>query len=253
MRLVRDGGVVWGLGMYASGSTWAFNAMLKLAEAMAPDLPRASRFVASESDVGDLAHGRDLIFVKSHETDAAAEAKLSAAADLIVVSIRDPLDVVASGLEHHHWDFAKALDLAEKSARQCARHQTDARALRLRYEAGFVDDKATLDRLADRMGGLPRTAERNRIFAATRRREVERFIAELPRLPDVLMHRPTGDMLDPTTHWHTHHAGRTGEVGRWKRTLTAEQVREIEARLGDWMTANFYPLGRAAAGNAGAV
>ena len=76
---------------------------------------------------------------------------------------------------------------------------------------------------------------------------MERFIAELPRQPGVLVHRPTGDMLDPTTHWHTHHAGRSGEVGRWKRTLTAEQVREIEARLGDWMAANFYPLGRAGA------
>jgi pyruvoyl-dependent arginine decarboxylase (PvlArgDC) len=246
VRLVRDGGVIWGLGMYASGSTWAFNAMLKIAEALAPDLPRASRFVASEPDVGDLAPGRILLCVKSHETDPPSEARLAQAAGLIVISIRDPLDVVASGLEYQHCDFPKALDLAIRSARQCARHMADPRAQKFRYESGFVDDPATLDKLAERMGGVLPLAERSRIFAATRRREVERYIAGLPQRPGVLIHRPTGDMLDPATHWHTHHSGRTGEVGRWKRTLTAGQVREIEDNLGDWMAANLYPVGRAA-------
>lgn len=246
MRLVRDGGVVWGLGMYASGSTWLFNVMLKLAEALAPETPRVSRFVASEGDVGDLAPAGRALFVKSHETDAPAEERLARAADMIIVSIRDPLDVVASGLEYQHCDFTKALDLAEKSARQCSRHVGDPRATLLRYEAGFVDDAATVDALAVRLGGVLPLHQRNSIFASTRRRAVERFIADLPRQPGVLIHRPTGDMLDPVTHWHTHHAGRTGEVGRWKRLLNAGQVREVEDRLGDWMAAYHYPLGRAA-------
>jgi hypothetical protein len=37
------------------------------------------------------------------------------------------------------------------------------------------------------------------------------------------------------THWHTHHAGRTGEIGRWRQMLTEEQVLEVERLLGDWM------------------
>jgi hypothetical protein len=242
--LVRDGGVVWGLGMYASGSTWLFNVMLKLAEALAPELPRLSRFVASMGDVGDLRAGQRLLFVKSHETDAAAEAALAAAASCIVVSIRDPLDVVASGVQYQNCEFAKALRLAEESALQCARHAADPRALLLRYEAGFVDDPATLDRLAARLGGTLGAADRARIFAATRRREIERYIAGLPGKPGVLIHRPTGDLLDPATHWHTHHANRTGEVGRWRRTLTSAQVAEVQTRLGAWMAAQFYPVDR---------
>jgi hypothetical protein len=230
--------------MYASGSTWLFNAMLKLAEALAPDVPRLSRFVAAAPDLGDLRPGRRLLFVKSHETDAAAEAALSAAAQLIVVSIRDPLDVVASAVQYQNCEFEKALKLAEESALQCARHAADTTALLLRYEAGFVDDPMTLDRLASRLGGTLALADRGRIFAATRRREIERYIAGLPGRPGVLVHRPTGDLLDPATHWHSHHANRTGEVGRWRRTLTAAQAKEVQTRLAGWMRANFYPTDR---------
>lgn len=244
MRLIAEGGVVWGLGMYASGSTWSFNAMLKLAEAMAPEMPRASRFVAYASDLGDLGAGGRLLFVKSHETDAEADAALREAAALIVVSIRDPLDVVASAMQYQNCDFAKALKLTDESARQCARLMADPRALTLRYEAGFIDDPATLALLAARLGGTLAPADRSRIFAATRRREIERYIASLPGRPGVLIHRPTGDLLDPATHWHSHHANRTGEVGRWRRTLTDAQAAEVQARLADWMAANFYPADR---------
>ena len=59
-----------------------------------------------------------------------------------------------------------------------------------------------------------------------------------------MVNRETGDLLDPATQWHSHHANRTGEVGSWRRELTREQVRVIEARLGGWMAANFYPVPR---------
>jgi len=244
--VIRDGGVVWGLGMYASGSTWVFNVLLKLAETLAPDLPRENRFVSQSGDVGELRPGRRLLLVKSHETDAKAEAALATAAQFVAVSIRDPLDVVASAMLYQKRSFEESLDLAEKSALICARLAADKRALLLRYEAGFVDDPVTLDRLAARLGGALPVADRSRIFAATRRREIERYIAELLRKPGVLIHRESGDLLDPATHWHTRHANRTGEVGRWKRTLSPAQVTAVERQLAGWMAVNFYPVGRGA-------
>jgi hypothetical protein len=244
VRLIQGGGIVWGLGMYASGSTWLFNVLLKLAEVLAPDLPRETRFASRAGDVGDLRPARRLLLLKTHELDEAAEAAVVPAADLIVVSIRDPLDVVASVMTYQKREFAEALDLTAQSALLCARMQADERALLLRYEAGFVDDPSTLDRLAARLGGVLPVAERSRLFAATRRREVERYIADMARKPGVLIHRESGDLLDPATHWHSHHANRTGEVGRWKRALTPEQVAAVTQRLGDWMEANFYPSSR---------
>jgi len=250
MRLCRDGGIVWGLGMYASGSTWLFNAVLKLAETVAPDMPRETRFVAYAHDVGTLARARRLLLVKSHETDAPAEAALAAAADLILVSIRDPLDVVASVMQYQKKPFDEALDLTEKSALQCARFAGDPRALVLRYEAGFVDDPATLDRLAARLGAVLPADEGSRLFAVTRRREVERHIAGMARKSGVLINKESGDLLDPQTHWHSHHANRTGEVGRWRRALTGDQVAEVQARLARWLADTFYPSRRTAPGPA---
>jgi hypothetical protein len=239
VKLDRDG-VVWCLGMYASGSTWLFNALLKVAAAIAPDLPRASRFVASQGDVGVLRGERRLLLVKSHETDEPAAARLLAEADLVFISIRDPRDGVASVMDYQKRDFAMGLDLTEKAARLCQRLVADKRSLLLRYEAGFVDDPTTLDRLAARLGRALPPGERARIFAETRRPAVERFIAGMDKLPGVLWHPPTGDRLDPVTHWHSHHANRTGEIGRWRRVLTAEQARAVNERMADWMTAFTY-------------
>ena len=43
------------------------------------------------------------------------------------------------------------------------------------------------------------------------------------------------------SQWHRHHAGRSGEIGRWRRRLTAPQVVAIEQHLQDWMAAYGYP------------
>jgi hypothetical protein len=244
--LTRDGGVVWALGLYASGSTWTFNVLQQLAAAMAPGLARPGLFVATGQDAARIgAAGGGLRIVKSHEVDTPAEAVLAGAARLIVTTIRDPLDIVASQMEYQHWALDRALDHLAAAAALCARHAADPRALLLRYEDGFTDDAATLDRLAARLGGTLAPAARDAIFAATRRPAVERYIAALPRRPGVLVNRATGDLLDPATHWHTHHANRTGEVGRWRRALDAAQVRAVEQRLGGWMAAFGYPTGRA--------
>ncbi len=246
--LIRDGGVVWALGLYASGSTWTFNVLLQLAASMAPALARSSCFVVSGQDatrIGATAGARHLAVVKSHETDAQAEAVLDRAARLIVITIRDPLDIVASQIEYQNWTLAHALDHLEAAALLCARYAADPRTLLLRYEDGFVDQAATLDRLAARLGGILTPAARDAIFAATRRPAIERYIAALPQRPGVLVNRATGDLLDPATHWHTHHANRTGEIGRWQRGLNAAKVRAVEQRLGGWMAAFGYPTGRA--------
>ncbi len=239
---------MWGLGMCSSGSTWLFNVMLKLAESLAPELPREGRFVADVVDAGGLRPVRRLLVVKSHETDAPAEALLAEAADFIAVSIRNPLDVVASMMQYQQRVFEDALNLTVQTAELCARMATDQRALLLRYEAGFIDDPVTLDRLAVRLGRVLPVGERSRIFAETRRREIEKYIAGMARKPGILINRVNGDLLDPSTHWHSHHANRTGEVGRWRRILTPEQVGEVQTRLGGWMEANCYPVIRVPAG-----
>jgi hypothetical protein len=72
-----------------------------------------------------------------------------------------------------------------------------------------------------------------RIFDANRREEVEKYIAKMPRMQGVLQDRVSGDRLDPRTHWHTHHAGRDGEMGRWRHMLSDVQAVAVVAKLRD--------------------
>jgi len=230
----------WCLGMYASGSTWLYNAMRLVAEAVAPGRPVRASYVASAAELPGLADPAVLHVVKSHDVDAAVAAALEQAAERILMTLRDPRDAVASLMRHMDHDFDTALALIERSARFCAARAGDARTVVLRYEDGFIDDPATLDRLAAGLGGPLAQADRARIFAATRRGAIEALIARLDTLPGTLHDVRSGDMVDPVTQWHRHHAGRTGEVGGWRWVLGAARAGIVERRLEDWMAAWGY-------------
>jgi hypothetical protein len=59
-------------------------------------------------------------------------------------------------------------------------------------------------------------------------------------MPGTLRDPRSGDMLDPETQWHRHHAGRAGEVGGWRRILSPAQATTVERRMADWMAASGY-------------
>jgi hypothetical protein len=133
-------------------------------------------------------------------------------------------------------DFDRSLGLVECSARLCAYFVDDKRSLLFRYENGFIDDVKTLDLIAGTFHKPLAATDRTRIFACSRRAAIEAYIAELPRRPTTRVNkRRPDDVFDPVTQWHTHHAGRTGEIGRWQHMLTKGQVSEVERRLGSWM------------------
>ena len=111
----------------------------------------------------------------------------------------------------------------------------DPRSLLFLYESGFPDDAATIDRIADWMGGSLTPEAQERLFKESRRGAIEAVISQLGALPKAQRDARSGDIFDPETQWHAHHAGRSGEIGRWRRALSAEQVQAVEQELGDWM------------------
>ncbi len=231
--------VHWCLGMYSSGSTWAYNVTRQIAASVAPAKPVQGRFVwSSVLDLEALCRSDCTHIIKSHDIDSEhTVAEISRRVDAIIITIRDPRDAVTSFMLYQDRNFEESISLVEKSARLCARFCGDHRSLLLRYEAGFIDDIRTLDRIADTFHEQLNATDRARIFASSRRTAIEAFItSELPRRRYKLVNvqRP-GHFADPVTHWHTHHAGRTGEIGRWRQMLTEEQVLEVERLLGDWM------------------
>jgi hypothetical protein len=214
--------------MYASASTWLFNVIRQMAAVQGEVF---THFVAGEIDPARFA--RDgLHLVKSHEiTDESAVEFLAQKAERIFVTIRDPRDAVTSLMQYHGYDFVRALTHVDASARLCVRFANDKRSVFWPYESRFFENEESLTRIEAALGVRLEAASRSALFGAMRREQVEAHIAKLPTLPGVLQDRVSGDMLDPRTHWHTHHAGRSGEIGRWKHALTAAQIGAVEAKL----------------------
>ena len=226
----------WCLGMYASASTWTFNLVQQIVASLQPERPVLARFVADELPSPEQAASRTVV-VKTHAATAYAE--LAQRATAIIITIRDPRDAIASLLTHNHPPFDVALNVTEATAGMCGHFMSDPRALLLKFEDRFFDDPATVDRIAARIPGVLSAADSARIFAGLRREAVDAFIAGIETLPsaETAFDEITGkwDTHDQITGWHKHHAGRSAEIGRWRRELTPEQVAAIERRLGHWM------------------
>jgi hypothetical protein len=221
--------VIWCLGMYASASTWLFNVVREMA---APHGEVETHFWAGPADLSGPAQAGRLTVIKSHEiSDPATVEWLSKHAEKIIVSIRDPRDAVTSLMMYHGYPFERALDHVDASARLCVRFAAERQALVLHYESAFFEKPETLGKLASFLEFESAADTNDMIFNRLRRAEVEKHIANMPRLPGILQDRVSGDMLDPRTHWHTHHAGRSGEIGRWRHRLTAAQAKRVEAKL----------------------
>jgi len=233
LYLERKPALHWCLGMQASASTWIYNAALKIAPILVPDVPAQGRFVAYRGKLGFL-DDPGLHIVKSHGVDAPTEAELGKRATSIIISLRDPRDAVASLMLYHSENFKEALTEVERAAATCARFAADPRAIVLRYETRFTEDPATIDRIAGIFGReLPRQ-DRDLIFDESRRENVEKLISSFEQSSRA---QPAGgeDFYDPDTQWHKLHIGRTGEIGKWRRTLSEGQIARIEARLSDCM------------------
>jgi len=220
--------VVWCLGMYGSASTWLFNVVRMILEDQTGAPPRVD-FVSGEAPFAG-ASTADL--VKSHEiANEAAILALARRAGVIFITVRDPRDAVTSLIQARSHTFARALHYVEQSAKLCACMRADKRARLWRYESRFFDDPATVAQLAAQLGLRLEPALSQKIFAANARAAVEAHIAAMPGRSDILRDNVSGDLLDPQTQWHSHHAGRGGEIGRWRHALSAAQVAEVQTRV----------------------
>lgn len=227
--------LIWCVGAYASGSTWAFNAAIRLAELSGPV---ATRFVNTRDDAAGLAAGRHA--VKTHDVPPDVAESLAAAATATLVTLRDPRDAVTSLMRYQRFPFDLALDWVGRSARFAAATARRPGALVLRYEDGFCDLPATITRIATHLGIESTAADRAAIFAALGRRAVEAEIARFPERRDVQRDHRSGDVADLRTHWHRHHAGRDGAIGRWRHALTPAQAQQVRASLAD-LAELFHP------------
>lgn len=219
--------------MYASGSTWLFNATRAVAETLHPDMRVTGNFAGTVKLLKSLPPALNV--VKTHDLAPKAAQFMAERADAILISLRDPRDAVTSMVQHMELSFAAALKRAATSGNFAARHTADARAKIFIYESGFTESPETFDQLATALCGALTPAERAKLFAETRRNKIEEKISRIADLPTAYRNPADGDLLDEDTHWHHHHAGRSGETGRWRQLLPAPQVAIVEQKMAGFM------------------
>lgn len=219
--------VIWCLGMYASASTWMLNAVREI-QVASGGMDLATQFVRESVSPVILDGTHAVSVIKSHEIiDETTQLAIAGRCDTILMSIRDPLDAVASVMEYQKMPFARALELVRQSSALCLDYMKDRRTTCFIYETKFFDDPATLFSLARLMGvTLPRSRAGNlQSVAPLCSGKTDRGAAQQA---GVLQDLVSGDYLDPVTQWHSHHAGRSGQIGRWRQRLSAEEALEIQ-------------------------
>jgi hypothetical protein len=220
--------------MYASGSTWLYNAARDTARALHPERDIIGTY-AERIEVLRQLRPEALNIVKTHELGRPEAAFMAANATHILITVRDPRDAVTSLMQHMRHPFGRALDRVERSAAFCAALAADSRAEIFSYDAGFTDDPATFDRLAAALGGSLDGFQRATLHGSSRREVIEAKIARIEELPTMARDAKSGDVVDLDTQWHRHHLGRTGEIGRWRRLLPPAAARAIERRMPGFM------------------
>jgi hypothetical protein len=222
--------------VYASGSTWAYNVLRGIAQVAHPAHVIRSGFVGTQADLDAIDTQGDVLVVKSHDLPDRLAAQLLGREPRILATIRDPRDAVTSLMKYQHYPFDMALDTIANSAGFVAGLVGDPRTLLLRFETRFPENPATIDHIATHLGASLPPQTRDRLFAALSRQTVESEIAAMDTQPDAIHDPRSGDIFHPQTQWHRHHAGRTGEIGRWRSMLSLAQRDAVQHRMASWMT-----------------
>src|SRR5262249_749258 len=94
--------VLWCLGMQSRPSTWTYNVPRQIAVALYPALPLPEHSLGTPDDALRLDEPGRMHIFKTHDIEnEETVVALSARADVIIVTIRDPRDAVSSLMSYH--------------------------------------------------------------------------------------------------------------------------------------------------------
>jgi len=218
------------VGLYGSGSTWVFNIMreLWLAEAGSKVALRSMYLDEETALPADLLEW-PYIVLKMHMPSDALLRLLAVSRATVIVTIRDPLDAVASLICRFGMAFHEALAKVETSAKALLQLKGMRETVILRYEDGGIGRTDAFDEIASRLGARPSQALREEILAKLNPDAVRAQIDALSEMGTI----NDEQTWDNETHWHRGHIG-DGRIGKFRDVLS-----ERQQGLVAWRTATF--------------
>jgi sulfotransferase family protein len=236
---VGDAKIVVCLGLPRSGSTWLYNVARELLGRRYPEGPIACGF--SDDFTAPQSTGARPVrcfLIKAHNPTAHFRALLGSTSARLLISIRDPRDAVASLMQSFRLTFHDAAGAVYSSAKTLAEMARCRHDLLLRYEDGFTDDIAAVQRIGEALGCTDEAPILRRIHHELSRAGVSEKIRELGRR-GAFRPEPAFTTWDPQTQWHPAHLG-DGRVGKFAECLTIAEIRRLERHFGSFMTQFSY-------------
>ena len=227
------------LGLPRSASTWVYNVARDVLGRRYPAGPIACGFSDDLAAVGAIQSRPVRCFVvKAHNPRGELRALLGATSVRLLISIRDPRDAVASLRQSFRLAFHDAAGAVYSSARAVAEIARSHHHLLLRYEDGFPNDVATVERICEALGCTEEAPVLRSIHHEQSRARVSQKIGELGRR-GAFKPAPALATWDPETQWHPGHLG-DGRIGKYAEVLTAAQIRRLEQHFGFFMAQFSY-------------
>jgi hypothetical protein len=220
-------------GLPRSASTWVFNAAREL---LGENKRTFSVFSDGAPALATEMLSADYVVIKSHIPDEALLALASSQECRTIVTVRDPLDCIASLMTQFRFPFERALEAVKMSARALSKLIDSSPHLLLRYEDADTRSARTLGEIANFLG-WPKSLDTVGLASKLSRESVSKFVGDL-EASGYFDDRPPAEQWHTDTHWHPYHIG-DGRTGKFQEVLSPDQValaayemRELRLRLG---------------------
>ncbi len=228
------------VGLHGSASTWAFNIVR---EQLSSVYGAETVYGFSTEQTVELLRdrqcaGRHVVW-KVHAGDQLSDLLFQFARPITIVTIRDPRDALLSFCRRFEPSPERGIAVLARDCR-LALSCSDAGALVLRYENGFVKDRAVLDQIADSLKLSIATKTQDTLFVRYDTEAVHGFADHLQDLPAERLLGGGSDVYDRLTHIHKDHIGEEG-MGSWRERLPASCIDQANAAFAPFLTRFGYP------------
>ena len=227
------------VGLHGSASTWVFNVVRELMQAVVGAEHMLALYAEDPAGILAEAAGRHVV-LKSHHGGPGWDQLLWLARAPVLLSIRDPRDAAVSLAQRFRIPFAAAV---QGLRRDCALavQLADAGIVPLRYEDRFFDDPEAPAALARGLSLRVPVDTTDLLFARYRTEAVRALAAAVPGLgDDRLVVVGDGSMLDRVTQIHRTHIG-DARSGKWRDLVDAATMRALADAFAPFLERFGYP------------
>ena len=231
--------VVFAAGIYGSASTWVYNAIRLLFEQIPTLCPVHAGFADALAEFPEPLISPGSMVIKTHQPDNAMLLFARATSALVVLTVRDPRDAVASMVQRFNQQADDSVPSMVMCAKRLALLAAMTRVLVLRYEDASNRSAETVQRIASFLDLVVAPTSVSAIADSLMPDKVAADIAGMVKR-GILGETPDISASDAVTQWHAGHLG-DGRTGKWKEVLSERQAEKLIASLRSFCETYGYP------------